>query len=116
MSSEKQTSETKNINTETLGNEESQSTETAGNTRDEDKSLSHNKCQATGSECKPRNSTAFLASTRVPFWKDRKVWLQIAIVGVQLYVFSLAILLGDLLLRVGVRRRASSVLHHALTS
>ena len=119
MSSEEQNSETESLNTGTNGNEQSQSRETAGNTKDEDESTLHNKCQATGSVssvCKQPDSIAFVNSTRVHFWKDRKVWLQIAIFGVQVYVFSLAILLGDLLLRVGVRRRASSVVHHALTS
>ena len=32
-----------------------------------------------------------LASTSVPFWKDRKFWIHIALVGVQLYVYRLAI-------------------------
>ena len=61
----------------------------------EDKSLSHNKCPKTGSVtslCKPRDSTPSVASISLPFWKDRKTWILIAIVGVQLYVFKLTIL------------------------
>lgn len=94
MSSEgEQISETDNVNTVIIGNEESQSREAA----DEVENLSHDKCPPTGSVnsiCKPPDSTASLASTRVPFWKDRKNWIQIAITGVQLYVlvFNLNIL------------------------
>lgn len=72
--------------------EKSQSTDRpTENKSKEDESLSHNKCPPTGSvtsTCRPPDSTA---STCVPFWKDRKIWIQIAIVGVQLYVFKLPI-------------------------
>ena len=67
------------------------------NKLNEDKSLSHNKCPPTGSAttiCKQPDSMASVASTCVPFWKDRKIWIQIAIVGVQLYVFNLTICLN----------------------
>ena len=69
--------------------EKSQSTDKASDAKDKDERLSHDKYQTTaGPVCKPTKSTA---STSVPFWKDQKIWIQIAIV-VQLYVFSLAIL------------------------
>ena len=68
--------------------EKSQSTDKASDAEDKDERLSHDKYQTTaGSVCKPPKSTAFLASTSVPFWKDQKIWIQIAIIGIHLYVF-----------------------------
>ena len=78
------------------GKEESRSNDRPTENKSiEDKSLSRNKCPQTSSVtslCKPRDSTASVASTSLPFWKDRKFWIPIAIVGVQLYVFKLTIL------------------------
>ena len=72
--------------------EKSQSTDKASDAKDKDERLSHDKYQTTaGPVCKPTKSTA---STSVPFWKDQKIWIQIAIVGVHLYVFRLNILSG----------------------
>ena len=76
--------------------ERKQGPDTTSNAKDKVESLSHDKCQPTGfvtSMCKPTDSTASVASTSVPLRKDRKIWIQIAVVGVQLYVFSLAICL-----------------------
>lgn len=71
------------------GKEEIQSKDPE-NKSNEDDSLSHEKCKATaGSICKPPDSTAVVAATSVPFWKDPKIWIQIAIVGVQMYVSNL---------------------------
>ena len=75
--------------------EKSQFTDKTSDAKDKDERLSQDKCQPTaGSVCKPPKSTGFLESTGVPFWKDQKIWIQIAIVGVHLYVFRLNILLG----------------------
>nr|XP_022326708.1 uncharacterized protein LOC111126400 [Crassostrea virginica] len=90
MSSEgEQISETGNVNTGTSVNEENQSREAAINSKDKDEIMSHNKCPPTGSVnsiCKPQDSTASVVSTSVPFWKDRKIWIQTAIVGFQLAI------------------------------
>ena len=68
--------------------EKSQFTDKASDAKDKDERMSQDKCQPTaGSVCKPPKSTGFLESTGVPFWKDQKIWIQIAIVGVHLYVF-----------------------------
>lgn len=74
--------------------QENQCADIASDVKDEDESLSHNKCPPTSSVTtvyKPPDSTASVASTSVPFWKDKKFWIQIALFGVQLYVYSLAI-------------------------
>ncbi|XP_078323389.1 uncharacterized protein LOC111126719 [Crassostrea virginica] len=64
--------------------EKSQSTDKASDAKDKDERLSHDKYQTTaGPVCKPTKSTA---STSVPFWKDQKIWIQIAIVGVHLAI------------------------------
>ena len=73
--------------------EKSQFTDKASDAKDKDERLSQDKCQPTaGSVYKPPKSTGFLESTGVSFWKDQKIWIQIAIV--HLYVFRLNILSG----------------------
>lgn len=82
--------ETENKNTGAIVEEKSQSTDTTSIAKDKDKLLSRDECQPTNSVLKPPETTASVASTSVPFWKDQKFWIQIGITGViQMYVFSL---------------------------
>lgn len=68
--------------------EKSQFTDKSSDAKDKDERLSNDKYQTTtGSVCTQLETTAFLASTSVPFWKDQKIWIQIVIVGIHLYVF-----------------------------
>nr|XP_022321632.1 uncharacterized protein LOC111123533 isoform X2 [Crassostrea virginica] len=67
--------------------EKSQFTNKSSDAKDKDERLSNDKYQTTtGSVCTQLETTAFLASISVPFWKDQKIWIQIAIVGIHLAI------------------------------
>ena len=47
------------------------------------------------------NTRMITKEGNVRFWKDQKIWIQIAIVGVQMYVFFLTIMYVHILLQYG---------------